>query len=186
MRNILVPLMDGFEEIEFVSIVDVLRRAGLNVIVAGCNDWAIGAHNITIKVDYRLEKVDIATLDSIVLAGGYGGMVNLCNNVLVLEIIQTLNKENKLIAAICASPIVLGKAGVLKNKFSCYPQCEDSIQSDARYTQELVCVDNNIITSIGPASAMLFALEVVKYLCGEEKYVEIRGELLVDIVLGIN
>lgn len=182
--NVLVPLMQGFEEIEFVSIVDTLRRGGINAIVvkdsAVSEDCIKGAHDIFIKVDGKISDIDIKNISGIALAGGYEGMMNLKNSKEILEILKYLDKENKLIAAICASPIVLGEAGVLKNKFVCYPGCESVIKSDAKYTNDVVCIDGNIITSIGPASGILFALEIIKYLKGNEIYDEVKSAMLVD------
>lgn len=178
--KVLVPILQGFEEIELVSIVDILRRAGLNVALAGRDDLVSGAHNITLKAECRLDSLNISEFSAIALAGGYEGMQNLCKDSFVIKALQDLNANGKLVAAICASPIVLGKAGVLKNKFTCYPSCENSIDSKAKYHIEKVVVDENIITANGPASAPLFALAIVEYLLGKNKRNEIAKELLLD------
>ncbi|WP_258443052.1 DJ-1 family glyoxalase III [Helicobacter sp. 16-1353] len=184
--NVLVPLMQGFEEIEFVSIVDTLRRAEINVVVAkdsAINEDSIkGAHNISIKADCKIADVNLKNIDGIVLPGGYEGMMNLKNSKEVLDILENLNKNNKLIAAICAAPIVLGAANILKNKFSCYPGCENAIKSNAKHIEDVVCIDGNIITSIGPASGILFALEIVRHLKGDKTYDKVKNEMLVDKV----
>lgn len=176
--NILAPLYDGFEEIEFVNIVDILRRAKLNVIIAGKGESAKGAHNIIIKIEKQISQIEHKNVDAIVLAGGYEGMLNLCGDKKIIQLIQDLNKENKLIAAICAAPIVLGNAGVLKNKFTCYPSCEANVAGSAEYIDSVICKDENILTSIGPASATLFALEIVKILTPSEIYNNLKEELL--------
>ena len=180
--NVLVPIMQGFEEIELVSIVDTLRRAGINVIVArdsNIDDENVsGSHHITIKSMCKISQVDIESLDGIALAGGFEGMLNLKNSKEVLEILQILDKKNRLVSAICASPIVLGKAGVLKHRFTCYPSCEDEITSEARYTKEAVCIDENIITANGPASGIPFALAITEKLMGKEKYDEVKSAML--------
>lgn len=185
--NVLVPLMQGFEEIEFISIVDTLRRANINVLIARDssieNDLIKGAHDIVIKAESKLCDISLSSIQGIVLAGGYEGMLNLKNSTEIISIIRQLNDVNKLVAAICASPIVLGEAEVLKNKFSCYPSCEKFITSNAVCCDEVVCVDNNIITSIGPASGILFALQIVKYLKGSDEYDKIKAEMLVDKII---
>lgn len=178
--KVLVPMLQGFEEIELVSIVDILRRAGLSVVLAGRDECVRGAHNITLKAECKLDSLNIGEFSAIALAGGYEGMQNLCKDDFVIKALQDLNASGKLVAAICASPIVLGKANVLKNKFSCYPSCENAIDSSAKYCAEKVVVDENIITANGPASAPLFALAIVEYLLGKNKRDEIAKELLLD------
>lgn len=177
-----MPLYEGFEEIEFVSIVDILRRGGLEVIIAGESSSVVGAHSIEIKTDKLISEIDAKSLSAIILAGGYNGMLNLCNSKEILAIIKELDSVNKLVAAICASPIVLGKAGVLKNRFCCYPGCEDSTNSSVKCVDEVVCVDNNIITSIGPASAIPFALECLKFIGGEKVAQKVYDEILLERV----
>lgn len=180
--NILVPIMNGFEEIELVSITDTLRRAEINVILArdssSNNELVSGAHNILIHSECKISEVDINNINGISLAGGYNGMLNLKNNKEVISIIKTLNNQNKLISAICASPIVLDKARVLKNKFTCYPGCENQINSKAKYVKQNICIDENIITANGPANSVLFGLEIIKKMLGEEKYNDIKNEML--------
>lgn len=182
--NILVPLMDGFEEIELVSIVDILRRAGINVILArdsnSNNEFVSGAHNIVIHSECKISQVDINNIDGISLAGGYNGMLNLKKNEEIINIIKILNKQKKLISAICASPIVLHEAGVLKNRFTCYPGCHNQIHSNAEYTKEDLCIDDNIITANGPSNGILFGLEIIKKLLGVEKYNDIKNEMLIN------
>ena len=180
VKKVLVPMLQGFEEIELVSIVDILRRAGLSVVLAGRDECVRGAHNITLKAECKLDSLNIGEFSAIALAGGYEGMQNLCKDSFVIKALQDLNASGKLVAAICASPIVLGKANVLKNKFSCYPSCENAIDSSAKYCAEKVVVDENIITANGPASASLFALAIVEYLLGKNKRNEIAKELLLD------
>lgn len=176
--RVLVPMFEGFEEIELVSIVDILRRANIKTILASHSDFVAGTHNITIKADCNLSEIDTKQFSAIILAGGYNGMLNLCNDSFIIKTLQEFNASNKLIAAICASPIVLDKAGVLKNKFSCYPSCKDSITSNALYCEKDVVVDENIITANGPISAMIFALEIIKYLLNDEASFSVAKDLL--------
>ena len=184
MKNVLVPLAQGFEEAEFIGIVDVLRRAGLNVVIAGLNGATVvkGANNIEVKADVALSDVNLATLDGIALPGGFEGMDNLSKSETVLKTIQDLHKQGKLVAAICASPIVLNKARVLRGEFTCYPGCEEGL-SGTRVNAAVV-ENGNVITSAGPATAILFGLAIVKKLCGEDTYKALYDGLLLPLTKG--
>jgi len=182
LKNIvLVPLANGFEEIEAVSIIDILRRGDVEVISVSLNTdlYVTGAHNMTIKADNSIDKVNIDTITMIVLPGGWGGTQELANNTKVQQILKTMDIENKLIGAICAAPFALDKAGVLKDKFTCYPSVETNIKATG-YLKDggNVIWDKNIITSKGPSTAMEFALEIVKKLQGDVKYLELKQGLL--------
>lgn len=170
-KNILVPLAKGFEEAEFVGIVDPLRRAGLNVIIASLDSELIVSSGNSVKVvaDVTLCSVDINSLEAIVLPGGIEGMENLKNSDKVIDIIKKLHSENKLVAAICASSVVLHKAGAIEGNFTCYPGFEKGLNNCTR-VHEAFYINKNIITGAGPAVALLFGLEIVKYLCGDELY----------------
>ncbi|MBZ7929366.1 DJ-1 family glyoxalase III [Campylobacter molothri] len=186
-KKILVPMAQGFEETEFISIVDVLRRAkeiggNLEVITASLNSdlFVKGSHGIIIKADYLLKDIVHMDFDAIALAGGYEGMNNLKESNEVLNIIQKLNSNNNIIAAICASAIVLNAAGVLKGKFTCYPGCESGLNG-TRVNQAVV-VNKNIITSAGPATAILFGLELAKHLCSDEIYNKLYEIMLMPLI----
>ena len=184
MKKVLLPLASGFEEIEFISTADILRRAGVEVVIAslGENLLVNGAHDIAIKADCELKSVDITDFDAIALAGGYNGMMNLKANERVLACVKALHASGKLIAAICASPIVLNAAGVFdeRTEFSCYPSCEEGLKGV--FVRKAVCESGNIITSAGPATATLFALALVKKLCGADMCAKLEKELLVELV----
>lgn len=184
MKKILAPLALGFEEIEFISICDILRRAKCELIIASLDENLLvsGAHEIKIKADCALKSVDISSLDAIVLAGGWGGMLNLKANAQILSIIKSLHTQKRLVAAICASPIVLNEAGIFdeSTKFACYPGCEKGLKGER---VGLALQENeNIITSAGPATAMIFALKIVEFLCGENARKVLENELLLDLV----
>ncbi|RDU60029.1 DJ-1 family glyoxalase III [Helicobacter marmotae] len=171
VKSVLVPLAKGFEEIELVSIVDILRRAELRVVMASLDSHkrVLGAHHIVIEADSTLPELEMEDFDAIALAGGYDGMCNLANNELVKLWLHTFKQSQKLIAAICASPIVLDKAGVLEGDFTCYPSCEEQINMQGKKRISKAVVKNGkVITSMGPATASVFALSLVKELCGEE------------------
>lgn len=182
-KKVLLPLAGGFEEIEFISSADILRRAKLEVIVASLSEnlQVVGAHNISIKADCSLQNVDTKELEAIVLAGGSKGMLNLKSDERILALIKALHTQGKLVGAICASPIVLNAAGIFdeNTKFSCYPSCEQGLKGI--YVKDAVCEYENIITSAGPATAVLFALALVKRLCGAEIHAKLEKELLLDL-----
>lgn len=169
-KNILVPMANGNEDIELVSIIDVLRRAknlggaDINIICASLNDDLKVEldSGLVVLADTTLDKVDVSTLDAIVLAGGFGGMTAFKNSDKILSIIQNLNSQKKLVAAICASPMVLDAAGVLNGEFTCYPGCEAGLNGTR--VHKPVVVNENIITSAGPITASYFALAIVREL----------------------
>jgi len=179
MTTILIPLATGFEEIEAVTLIDILRRANIKVITASLNDLDVtGANNITIKADRYIQTITSDELDMILLPGGWGGTHILADDIFVQDIIKEMDAKNKTIGAICAAPFALDKAGVLKDKFTCYPSVEDEI-SNKNYTDSLKIVeDNNIITSQGPATAMEFGLYLVEKFAGIEKYKQLKVGLL--------
>lgn len=183
MKNVIVPLAKGFEEIELVSVVDVLRRAGVRVAMASLDSHkrVLGAHNIVIEANAALPELDCADYDAIVLAGGYEGMQNLANNELIMSWLHQFNQAKKLIGAICAAPLVFEKAGVLASDFTCYPGCEQGIAGKTRQDCALV-VSENCITSAAPATALIFALALVRALCGEEAARTLQSELQLPLL----
>ena len=182
-KKILVPLAEGFEEIEAITIIDILRRANLEVITASLTDnlEVKGGHNIIVKADTILDKVINEDFDAISLAGGMGGMNNLKNDKRIIEKIQKMYKDKKLVSAVCASPIVLGEAKVLNGKYTCFPSCEKLINMGEYIEKDLVVAYENVITSKGPATSMIFALEIVKYLTGKNE--ELSNALLMPILI---
>ena len=183
MTRVLVPLAGGFEEIEAVSIIDVLRRAEIEVLVASLNSNRLvkGANGITVETDIEIQNVDVDTLDMIVLPGGWDGTHALADNTDVQNILKDMNERNKHIGAICAAPFALNKAGVLKQNYTCYPSVEEQIREDGYMGDaNMVVEDENVMTSRGPATAMCFALKIVKKLKGDEMYNGLREGLLAD------
>lgn len=139
-----------------------------------------GAHNISIKADTTLEKIINYDFDGISLAGGMGGMNNLKSDMRILEKLRNMYENKKLVSAICASPIVLGEAGVIKGKYTCYPSCESSVKGGEYIEKDLVVCEENVITSKGPATTIFFALELVKYLNGSNE--ELSKALLIPLI----
>lgn len=181
MPKVLVPLASGFEEIEAVTIIDLLRRADIEVVSA-CLDRrrVIGAHGIKVLADAHLDDIDYTQFDMIVLPGGIPGALNLQSSPKVQELLGKFDNDNKLIGAICAAPIALDSAKVLKKAYTCYPSFENKISHKGYREEEDVVSDQNIITSKGPATAFVFALSIIKQLCGEEKAETLKAGLLLQ------
>ena len=183
MRTVLVPLAKGFEEIEAVSIIDVLRRAHIEVIVASLDHTALvqGANGIVIEADVALENVVTDILDMIVLPGGVEGSYALAESPIVQNVLKEMDALGKNIGAICAAPFALNKAGVLKQNYTCYPSFEEQIRLDGyKGDTAMVIEDGNVMTSRGPATAICFALEIVKKLKGQETYETLKSGLLAN------
>ncbi len=179
MKKILVPLADGFEEIETMAIIDVLRRAGLEVTVAGVKAGElVGSHRIRVVPDTVLEKVMSEEFDLVVLPGGQPGVDNLRKDARVLDILKKMDEKKKMIGAICAAPLVLRDAGLIEGRtLTSYPGIESELKN-ACYLETRVVVDGNLITSRGPGSAIEFSLKLVEMLLGREKAGEISKALL--------
>ncbi len=173
--NVLVLLAPGFEEIETVTIVDVLRRAGITTVLVGISTPPIpGAHGIKLMSDASVDA--IGDYDAIVLPGGNPGYLNLERDPRVLKLIQNAYGAGKYIGAICAAPHVLGEAGIMKGATAtCYPGIE---VKDARYIDQRVVRHEKIITSQGPGTAIDFALSLVEVLTTEQNAREVREALL--------
>lgn len=181
MAKILVPLATGFEEIEAVTIIDVLRRAGNSVTTCSLQDTleVAGAHFITIQANKTLKNVLDEAFDMIVLPGGGLGTQNLASNQLVQKLLKKFKKEDKLIGAICAAPYALHTAGVLNENYTCYPSFEKKIHETGYHSNEDVVIDQNVITSRGPATAMIFALKLVEILNGKPNAEQLKQDMLV-------
>lgn len=181
MKKIILFLADGFEEIEALTVVDVLRRAGI-----GCDTVSIsedlqvnGAHNIKVIADMKAKDI-ASNYDGIILPGGMPGTRNLQNSTYVLEMIKDYNEKGKLIGAICAAPIVLASAGIIKGKnITSYPGFEEDLK-EAYYSQDIVVKDGNIITSRGAGTAFDFAAAIMDYLGYEKQGKELRASMIYD------
>ncbi len=183
MSKVLVPLAKGFEEIEAVSIIDVLRRAEVEVLIASLNDelLAQGAHGIMIQTDVKVKDVSADAIDMIILPGGWDGTYALAEDENVQNLLREMDAKGKNIAAICAAPYALNKAGVLKEHYTCYPSVEKEIREDGyEGDKAMVVEDANVMTSRGPATAICFGLAIAKKLKGEETYKAIKEGLLAD------
>ena len=182
MASALVLLAEGFEEIEAVTIIDILRRGGVEVNSAFldgefASNLVLGANGITVEADIPLKSVAIDEYDIVVLPGGWGGTNHLAENEMSQRVIKEFKKQNKWIAAMCAAPYALHVAGVLSKKYTCYPSVEEQIRPKDR-VDDMVVVEDKVITSQGPATAICFALEIVKQLVGEESFNQVKSGTL--------
>ena len=175
MKKIAVLFAEGFEESEALTIVDVLRRAQLDAGIVGVAAAEItGAHGIAVQADQLLADLKAEETDMVVVPGGYGGVDAMLNSAETLELIRKMNAAGKWIAAICAGPRVLDKAGILNGRnFTCYPGQEKFILS-GQYQPAIVVRDGNLITSPGPATCYAFAYALVNALGGDAPAVQNR------------
>ena len=179
MKKTVVFLADGFEECEALVTVDLLRRAGTEVITASVmgRRQITAGHQVVVTADAMAEDVDFTDVDMIVLPGGGLGTKNLTESPLVAEQCMAFAKE-KLIGAICAAPGVLGGLGLLEGKrATCYPGCEERMKG-ACATGENATVDGNIITGRAAGCAYDFALELIRALEGDAKAAQIAQEIV--------
>jgi protein deglycase len=165
MKKVLVLLADGFEEIEALSVIDILRRAEVDVVTAGLEKKeVISTRNVTIIADSVMSLMSVDEFDALVLPGGEPGATTMKNNELVLDLVLSFYNRNKILAAICAAPKVFEATGILSGKrATCYPGCEADFKN-VNYSEDAVCVDGHIITSRGPATAMSFSYEILNQL----------------------
>lgn len=170
--RVVVPLANGVEETEAITIIDVLKRGGVEVISVSMDEFGLdieGAHQIGLVADVSWDDGDVESADMIVLPGGMVGMRTLKADSRVLAALQYFNKNGKFIGAICAAPAVLQEAGVLKGrKVVCYPGMEANLPDAVFVPNCNVVRDDNIITGTGPATAMEFALAILEMLVGSE------------------
>lgn len=180
MANVYVFTADGFEEIEGLTVVDLMRRAGARVEMVSISDGLAvkGSHGIEIKADIFFEDADYGQADLLVLPGGMPGTLHLGGHPGLTKLLEDFNAQGKRIAAICAAPSVLGDLGLLKGKKAvCYPGFEDRLTGAETEKKEVV-TDGNITTSRGLGTAIPFALELISLLFGEEKAEEIRKSVI--------
>ena len=170
MSKIGIFMANGCEEIEGLTVVDIVRRAGIEIETISITDEnkVTSSHKITFETDTKKDKADFASYDGIVLPGGMPGTTNLGADETVNKVIREFAQDGKLVCAVCAAPSVLGLAGILDGKkATCYPGYEDKLIG-ATFTEEKVVVDGNVITSRGLGTTIPFALEIVRYFSGDE------------------
>jgi 4-methyl-5(b-hydroxyethyl)-thiazole monophosphate biosynthesis len=180
LASVLVPLAQGCEELEAVTIIDLLVRAGVEVVTAGLEEGPVTAsRGVVLLPQMTLEQALERDYDMVVLPGGMPGASNLENDLRLRELLRTMAANGKFTAAICAAPRVLASAGVLSGKrATSYPGHLDKMDlPDVEYREEAVVQDGKVITSRGPGTAMDFTLHLVEQLVGREKRNEVEAGL---------
>ena len=184
MATVLLPLGKGFEELEAVALIDVMRRGGIDVRLAYLEDelqgnLVLGANGITIQADTSIKTIISEDFDMMVLPGGWDGTYALAENARILELVKEF-KASKIIGAMCAAPFVLKKAGVLGENYTCYPGAKEEIDHPG-YREDLKVVsDGNVMTSRGPGTAVCFGLAIVERLVGQETMQAVKEGMLLD------
>lgn len=180
MCKIGIFMADGCEEIEGLTVVDVVRRAKMEIVMISITGKkeVTSSHNVTFLTDALASEVNYAELDGIVLPGGMPGTLNLGADGTVNQVIKEFAAADKLVSAICAAPSVLGAAGLLNGKHAtCHPGFEEKLIG-ATTSEDEVVVDGNIITSRGMGTAIPFALEIVRYFKDDAAVEEIKKGLV--------
>jgi len=201
--KVVVPLAEGFEEIEFVTIVDILRRAEVKVVTASLDrrkgagegtrkgrgegegeekeiGTVEGSHKIRIVPDASIDEIDPDEFDAVVLPGGFPGFVKLGEDERVLDLVRRMDKAGKYVAAICGAPSVLIKAGVVEGKRATIHPAGRKDLRDEQYVDDRVVVSGKLITSKAAGTAMEFALRLVGELIGEERMMKLKEEILAE------
>ena len=181
MLHVLVPLAQGCEELEAITITDLLVRAGISVTTCGLDDLPVlASRGTTIIPDTSIDKVMDETYDLIVLPGGLPGADHLRDNEQLQSLLKKQAQDDRYLAAICAAPKALAKAGVLDGKTAtCYPGTLEALDNNAiKISQNSVEIDGKIVTSRGPGTAMDFALTLIELLEGREKRDEVNQQLV--------
>lgn len=171
MAKVYEFLANGFEEIEALAPVDILRRGGIDVktVSITASTSVETAHGVTIIADCHFDDVDLSDADLIILPGGMPGAQNLLDHEGVCNAVVNQNEAGKLIGAICAAPMILGQLGLLNcRRATCYPGFERFLVG-AEYTEELVTVDGNITTGRGPGAALAFGYQLLSNFIAEEE-----------------
>jgi protein deglycase len=182
MNQIFIHLAEGFEEIEAVTTIDVLRRALLNVVTVSVSGDRLvkGSHQIGLMADLLFEEVDYSLGNMIILPGGMPGTKNLNEHEGLKNQILNYYEDDKYLAAICAAPIVFGNLGILRSKKAvCYPGYENNL-SGADIQSVPIITDGKIITGRGAGVALSFSFEIVRILKGEEQVSLLRKAMIVE------
>ncbi len=183
MKRVLVLVAPGFEEIETITVIDILRRANIEVVSAGIEPGEItGSKKVKIVPDVHLNKVvNDENFDMIVLPGGMPGTTNLMKDESVKKIIQRMYKQGKFTSAICAAPTVLSAIGLTTGKnITSHPSVKNEFQNES-YKEDRVVVDGQIITGRSPGTAIEFAMKLVEILVGKEMVEEINKGVMAKL-----
>lgn len=185
-KKVALFIENGSEELEFIAPLDIMRRANLEVDLISANneDFITSSHNVKILADKKIEEVNnILDYDAIVIPGGMPGSTLLRDNKKIIEFYQTMYNSGKLVAAICAAPIVLSAAGITDDKeVTSYPGFDKEINYKTYNSEKAVVIDKNVITAQGPAVAILFGYEIVNYLLQDNTAEDVKKAMLVPVL----
>ena len=176
-----VLLGTGFEEIEALTPVDLLRRAGISACTVGLNGNVVyGSHQIGVQADLTMDEADWKRCDMVVLPGGLGGVASIRNCPAALEMVKNAYDGGKWIAAICAGPTVLADLGIMEGRnATCYPGCEGAMGSAHMIPEAAVVRDGRVITGTSAGCAVPFGLELIDALAGEDAARKIREQIVI-------
>jgi 4-methyl-5(b-hydroxyethyl)-thiazole monophosphate biosynthesis len=180
MTKVAIILADGLEEVEAITPIDFLRRAGIQVVTVGLDKSVIqGSHGVSLMADVELDQFP-EDADAVIIPGGMPGSAHIAANDHIVNLIRGFHKEGKLVAALCAAPaLVLGEAGILeKSRYTCYPGFQDKAGPLGDYSTDRVVCDKNIITACGVGAAAEFSAEVIAYLSSRKKADEVMKSTL--------
>lgn len=184
MKKALIFLAEGFEEMEAVTPLDLLRRAGVDAKFVSLSGTLMvtGSHGVTYRADCLFDGKEAETADMLILPGGMPGSVHLQEDEMLGKLLCRFHEEGKYVCAICAAPMVLGHLGILKGKkATIYPGMEDRL-TGAEPVQTLVCADGNVVTGRGPGAAVPFALTLVALLAGQEAADKLKADIVYQTV----
>ena len=185
-KKVALFIENGSEELEFIAPLDIMRRANLEVDLISANneDFITSSHNVKILADKKIDEVNnILDYDAIVIPGGMPGSTLLRDNKKIIEFYQTMYNSGKLVAAICAAPIVLSAAGITDDKeVTSYPGFDKEINYKNYNSEKAVVIDKNVITAQGPAVAILFGYEIVNYLLQDNTAEDVKEAMLVPVL----
>lgn len=186
IKKVALFIENGSEELEFIASLDIMRRANLEVDLISANneDFITSSHNVKIIADKKINEVNnILDYDAIVIPGGMPGSTLLRDNKKIIEFYQTMYNSGKLVAAICAAPIVLSAAGITDDKeVTSYPGFDKEINYKNYNSDKAVVIDKNVITAQGPAVAILFGYEIVNYLLQDNTAEDVKQAMLVPVL----
>ena len=185
-KKVALFIENGSEELEFIAPLDIMRRANLEVDLISANneDFITSSHNVKIIADKKINEVNnILDYDAIVIPGGIPGSTLLRDNKKIIEFYQTMYNSGKLVAAICAAPIVLSAAGITDDKeVTSYPGFDKEINYKNYNSDKAVVIDKNVITAQGPAVSILFGYEIVNYLLQDNTAEDVKQAMLVPVL----
>lgn len=184
MINVFIFFAEGFEETEGLTVVDILRRAGIAIRTVSItkSKMVTSSHKVTLKADMTFDQVPFEKADMLILPGGMPGTKNLLSHIELCDCLRDFHEKGKMIGAICAAPMVLGENGILEGKKAvCYPGFEEHLKGAEILTEEAV-QDGNIITSRGLGTAIEFSLTIVAHFMGKEKADEIKKAIIYKAV----